>query len=228
MSYHSFRLVVFAPFLVVGVGCSSDSDDTVDPGIDHPGGGYEKDSASQTGGVAAYPDGPYGRGAGATVRNFKFAGFANPKEANYKATAETISTLRFSDYYNPTDDPEKPVALLVNASARWCSVCQEEAKQSRKGYEYWREHRVEFITAIFENVDNQPAGFVDIEAWSKAYQLEYPVVLDPKLTLGAFFDKSASPFNMIIDTKTMTIVFSGEGLIEVGQNNKHLRQLTGQ
>jgi hypothetical protein len=222
-------LAFLLPALVAGCSSSDTEDPTVEPGLEHPGGGIELGALEPgTGSTVAYPTGPYGRDVGTTIQNFKFTGFSNPLAANYVADETSIVTLRLSDYYNPDGNPEKPVALLVNASARWCSVCQEEAKQSMIHYHDWRAKGVEFVTAIFENEDSEPAQFTDIEYWGARFKIEYPLVLDPKLSLGVFFDRSASPFNMIIDTRTMTIVFAEEGLIDLGPTNPTLVQLTGQ
>ena len=226
----TFCSFLSASLLGLVVGCSSGDESLVL----HEGGGYEYEATGP--GVVVYPSGPYGRDVGSTVRNFKFAGFLNPLEADYTASEDTIFTIRFSDYYNPDGDPGRPVALLVNASALWCPVCRQEAAASKKAYndengvEFrgWRERGVEFITAIFEDEETNPAQFVHIESWSKQYSLEYPVVLDPRLTLGVFFDQSASPFNMIIDTRTMKIVYAAEGYVDIGQNNSVLQSLTEQ
>lgn len=230
MPVFSMRTALVPVVFAVVAGCSSSDaeDPTVEPGVEHPGGGIEPGTLEPgTGNTVAYPMGPYGRDVGTTIQNFKFTGFMNPLAANYVADETSIVTLRLSDYYNPDGNPEKPVALLINASARWCPYCQDEAKQSMLHYHDWRAKGVEFVTAIFENEDSEPAQFTDIEYWGAKFKIEYPLVLDPKLSLGAFFDKSAAPFNMIIDTRTMTIAFAEEGLIDLGPTNPTLVYLTG-
>lgn len=228
---HSTKPALFlALATALSLGCSSDpeaEDPTIDPGLAHEGGGIEAGSGLTTGGVP-YPTGPYGHDVGTIIQNFRFTGMVNPLEANYVADENTLSTISLADYYNPDGNPDRPLAILVNASALWCSVCQEEAKQSVAAYAYWRTRGVVFITAIFEDNDGQPSMLEDIEYWSERFKLEYPVVLDPKLTLGVFFDKSASPFNMIINARTMEIVEAEEGLIDTGANNPTFKQLTGQ
>ncbi len=214
----------------LAVGCSSDSEEPeVDPGIEHEGGGIEPGTSVPAGGPGEfYPAGPYGHDVGTTIRNFKFTGFTNPMEADYVADETTLTTISLADYYNPEGDPARPVALLVNASARWCSVCQHEAQTSMQHYEYWRPKGVEFMTAIFENEDSEPAELSDIEYWGERFELAYPLVLDPGLSLGVFFDKSASPFNMIIDLRTMEIMEAEAGLIDLGPDNATFQQLTAQ
>jgi hypothetical protein len=42
-------------------------------------------------------------------------------------------------------------------------------------------------------------------AWGNTYQIDWILVLDPTNKLSSFFDRSASPMNMIIDARTMVI-----------------------
>jgi len=229
---HSTKPALFlALATALSLGCSSEpeaEEPTIDPGLAHEGGGIEAGSGLTTGGGVAYPTGPYGHDVGTIIQNFRFTGMVNPMEANYVADENTLSTVSLADYYNPDNNPDRPIAMLVNASALWCSFCQEEAKQSVANYAYWRTRGVVFVTAIFQDDEGQPSMLEDIEYWSNKYKLEYPVVLDPKLTLGVFFDASAAPFNMIIDTRTMEIVVADEGLVDMGPDNPTLKKITGQ
>ncbi|HQF26247.1 MAG TPA: hypothetical protein PL065_22475, partial [Polyangiaceae bacterium] len=45
----------------------------------------------------------------------------------------------------------------------------------------------------------------DLVAWGNTYQIDWILVLDPTNKLSSFFDRSASPMNMIIDARTMVI-----------------------
>ncbi len=51
-----------------------------------------------------------------------------------------------------------------------------------------------------------PAEFSDLDNWCTAFDVGYPAVIDPAIQLGGLFDQSQYPANMIIDTRTMTIV----------------------
>jgi hypothetical protein len=156
-----------------------------------------------------------------------FAGLRNPKAVDYKANDTTVENISFRDFYNPTGDPAKPLALVVNASALWCSACKYQADTTMAHYTYWQPLGVEFIETLFEDDDYNPSKLQDLEQWSKTYKFEFPTVLDPTLKLGAFFDRSASPFNMIIDTRTMTIMVAMEGVLDTGSGNATLKILTG-
>lgn len=174
-----------------------------------------------------YPAGPYGLEVGSIVSNYKFNGLRDPKEAGYKTTSTEF--ISFSDYYNPTGDETKPRALVVTASARWCTYCKAEAVNSMKHHAYWNPKGVEFITTLFDNeTPGEPATFKDLELWTKAYKLEYPVVLDPNPPkLGVFFKLDAAPFNMVLDLTTMKILFKAEGQVEFDQNDPTLKKAIG-
>ncbi len=189
-----------------------------------------------------YPGAPYGQSVGTIVQNFTFAGLRNPKATAFKAEAGNLTTIELSDFYNPPKDlarpcgadnaadPSKPRVLVVTASALWCSACKEEAKVSMQNYRSWNQdgvQLVEFLTTVFEDANSNPATLKDLEVWTKKYALEYPSVLDPALKLGVFFDKSAAPFNMIVNLCDMSIVYASTGALDTSRNNKTLRVLTG-
>lgn len=205
-----------------------------DPGIGGSGGGTAGGAGTAgnagNGGTpsAQYPAGPYGLSEGSVLQDMTFAGMRNPKAVDYIANDTTIENISFRDYYNPTGDPGKPLALVVNASALWCSACKYQATTTMAHYNYWKDKGVEFMETVFEDDDYNPAKLQHLEQWAKTYKFEFPTVLDPTLKLGAFFDQSASPFNMIIDTRTMTIVVAMEGVLDTSSGNATLKDLTGQ
>lgn len=178
-------------------------------GLENPGGGGSTSSAVK------YPAGPYGLDLNTTVTDYTFLGLRQPLEANYD-TSKT-ENLSFHDYYNPEADPAKPKWLMVTASARWCTFCKSEAARSMKVYDKYKGLGMEFLTVLFEDDASppNPATLKDLQLWTKAYKLAYPVGLDPKLQLGAFFNVSAAPFNMVLDLTTMTIKFKNEGEVDL-------------
>lgn len=172
-----------------------------------------------------YPAGPYGLSVGSIVQNYEFLGLTNPKASSYDTG--TLTKISFADFYNPEGAGDKPKFLLVTASARWCVYCKEEASHSMKAYEQYQPQGVEFLTTIFEDDASPPNPAVasDLQKWTKSYSLAYPVALDPKLQLGAFFNVSAAPFNMIVDTSTMTIVWKNEGAVDFSKAGNPLDQV---
>jgi len=56
-----------------------------------------------------------------------------------------------------------------------------------------------------------PATEAFIKTWINTYKLSLPVVMDPSFKMGAFFDRQAVPFNMLIDLKTMKVLHRKTG-----------------
>jgi hypothetical protein len=156
---------------------------------------------------AAYPAGPYGTSRGATIENLSFSGWMRPDIAGYDPAK--FETVRLSDFYDP--DGHTGVKLLaINASAVWCSVCRAEYADMKDNqvYSTSRPLGLEILGALFEDNAFFPAQPQDLKNWGKlsAHSVTFPLVLDPGFKLGAYFDSDATPLNMLIDVRTMTIV----------------------
>lgn len=160
--------------------------------------------------AAAYPSGPYGYGIGAVVPNLQFLGWPSPVDAGYDQAR--VEGLDFARFYDP--DGEKGIELLfINASAVWCGVCQQEFRDLREAawYDQVRPRGVEMLGVLFEDADSLPARYSDLETWARAFEVRFPLVLDPGFKMGAFFDRSATPMNMVVDARTMTVLISMTG-----------------
>lgn len=206
-------LVAFTA-LVLAAGCGSD--DPAAPTAEKNG---QNGAAGGTQAVN-YPAGPYGHTKDTVLENKTFQGLVNPSAASFVADEATTAKIQFADFYNPTKDPSKPLVLVMTAAARWCGPCKQEASVSMKHYATWHPKGVEFLVTVIEDASNPPndATFTDLQLWTKAYKLEYPTVIDPGAkNMSAFFNKSAIPFNMIVDTTTMTIKYTVEGLLDMGE-----------
>jgi hypothetical protein len=203
-------LVLFAATCFVS-GCSS-SPLTGAPATDGEAAaptsvGTTTGSAGPTSTFAAYPAGPYGTGRGATIQNLSFLGWRHPADVAYDLTQ--LETLRLSDFYDP--DGHTGVKLLaINASAVWCSVCRSEYQDmNQKGtYAKYKAKGVELLGTIFEDVSYYPAQPQDLHNWGSvpAHAVAFPLVIDPSFKMGAYFDSDATPLNMLVDVRTMTIV----------------------
>ncbi len=156
---------------------------------------------------AAYPAGPYGTVRGATIENLSFSGWRHPDTANYDTSK--FETLRLSDFYDP--DGHTGVKLLaINASAVWCGVCRSEYQDMNKSqvYSTVRPEGIEILGTLFEDNQYYPAQPLDLHNWGvpASFNVTFPLVLDPGFKMGAFFDSDATPLNMLVDVRTMTIV----------------------
>jgi hypothetical protein len=196
----SLALVLFA-CASFAVGCSS-SPLTGSAETDSAGA-----SAGPTSNFASYPAGPYGTVRGATIANLSFLGWKHPDQAAYDPAQ--FETVRLSDFYDP--DGHTGVKLLaVNASAVWCSVCRQEyVDMKTKGtYATYHAEGVEMLGTLFEDNAYYPAQPSDLHNWGSVanHAVTFPLVLDPSFKMGAYFDSDATPLNMLIDVRTMTIV----------------------
>ncbi|HWV38048.1 MAG TPA: TlpA disulfide reductase family protein [Vulgatibacter sp.] len=102
-------------------------------------------------------------------------------------------------------DETNRVMVLVTA-ANWCAACKEEAKFLADLHAKYASKGLVIVSAIFENRADEPATLADVEWWRKTYKTPYHVVLDADpFQLGAYYEKAASPMNMVVDVDTMRI-----------------------
>lgn len=162
--------------------------------------------------VVTYPAGPYGTRLGATIENLELYGWRSPTGASFDlARAETI---RFSDYYNAEGVAGQGVEyILLNVVASWCSVCRREYTEmaSNQVYATLAPRGLEIIGVLYEDNNSDPSRFVDMSNWAQAFSVSFPFVNDPGFKTGRYFDRSATPMNMLIDARTMKIIEVGTG-----------------
>jgi len=158
-----------------------------------------------------YPPGPYGRGVGAVIENTTFLGWRDPVASNYDA--EKLEPVSLSDFYDPSGVSTK--LIVINASAVWCTVCQAELKEmkTKQIAQTYRARGVQILGTLFEDASGGPARPVDLRLWGSANvrAIDFPLVLDPALKLGPYFASDATPLNLIVDAKTMRIVYTMMG-----------------
>ena len=164
-----------------------------------------------------YPSPPYGTKPGATIENFQFLGWSDPKTVGEDITRlEPLSLARF---YNP-DGTSALRFLVITSTAVWCSACKLEYKDFANGkVDQYHARGVEFLGALFEDNDSNPAKPSDLQLWATAYKVGFPFALDPALKLGKFFDVEATPMEMVVDVRTMKIVLVSTGWVTSGPSS---------
>lgn len=102
-------------------------------------------------------------------------------------------------------DPKNRVMVLVTA-ANWCGACKEEAKFLADLHDKYASKGLVVVSALFEDRADEPASQELVQWWMKTYKTPYRVVLDEGFQLGKYYDKAASPMNMVVDVDTMRII----------------------
>lgn len=153
-------------------------------------------------GSGDYPPGPYGREVGDTVRSFTLEGWENPVAANFDL--DRVEQLSTSDLYDPNSEGEARV-LLINTSAVWCQPCQVEHSGLSQRYKQFRPRGLRIFSGLYQNSAQQPADLEDLRAWARAYESNYPLLVDPDFVLGAL-GTTTPPLNVVVDTADMTII----------------------
>ena len=188
--------------LVLSVGCSAPDMTTFDDGR---GGSERLESAPRL----PYPPPPYGAVQGAIIENFQFLGWSDPRAVGYDL--DRLEALSLAQFYNPTN-ATKLRYIVITSTAVWCSACKLEYQDFASGrVDEYHGRGVEFLGALFEDNDSNPAKPSDLRLWASQFKVNFPFGLDPALKLGAFFDVEATPMEMIVDVRTMKIVLVSTG-----------------
>ncbi|MBK6517729.1 MAG: hypothetical protein IPG04_27320 [Polyangiaceae bacterium] len=207
--------------LSLGVaGC--DSEESTNPIDETPE--FDGEPGQEPSAGVEYAEGPYGTEIGSTIPNFRFTGFVNSME-----DASSAAFIQMADFYNPTGDgvyPEgspygagnpKPTMLMMIVSAGWCSPCRQEAEFLLPDhYADYGPRGGQFLTNLAEGTDYETAEFTDLVSWTSHFDTPWPSVIDPRLKLGDVMEMMAFPGNMVVDTRTMTVVASIAGVADPG------------
>jgi hypothetical protein len=158
-----------------------------------------------------YPAGPYGTEVGDTVQNLCFQGWSDPSADKYDPAK--LQKICLGDFH----DDQTSRLLLVESCAIWCVACRTEyggsadrpslsdSLASRRALGF------RIMGTIFQNGSGGPAAPSDAEAWAKNYALTFPFSVDSEHELGLFTSPNVAPFNLLVDTKTMSVVLALDG-----------------
>lgn len=152
-----------------------------------------------------YPPAPYGLTKGSVIENLTFLGWSQPAAVAYNL--QSTAPLQLADFYDPRG--EKGIELLlINAVAVWCGVCRNEYADllSNDLYAQLKPRGVEMLGLLFEDNNGEPARYADLVNWGSNYSVAFPFALDPAFKTGVYFDRSATPMNMLVDARTMEVL----------------------
>lgn len=170
------------------MGCSAPTDSTMNRG-------------DETNGDATYPIGPYGYVENSTVANYKFLG----KLPTAGAYGDTAAPLLLGQYHA---DPANKL-LLVEGSAGWCYFCNQEAPNVEK---MANDHAAEGFKALTVLAEGHTRGVPstpdDITDWVNSHEFHTTNMgIDPEARLFQYAPASAFPLHILVDTKSMKILW---------------------
>jgi hypothetical protein len=146
-----------------------------------------------------YPAGPYGSKQGSIMRNHTFQGWADGDTSQLKQWG-------LDRYYCMTRTGEAK-ALLINVSSATCSTCKSEQSTLRSYYADAKARGIQ-IAEILWYFDSQQEAL----NWVQQAQLQFSIGFDFDMTLMGEYDIGSVPLNLLIDLKSMKIVWVGNDL----------------
>ena len=191
--------------------CSSDSpgdDDTSNPNpptAGTPDAGQPNTDPPPDPNAADYPPGPYGTTKGSVISNRSWVGYMDTDvDTDDDPFNEPPHKIALSDFYRPKH-PDSRLLVMIQ-SAGWCGPCQDEAAHLPSMAAEWYPQGVRFLTAMLEDQNGSPCDTDFALDWGQTFDLTTAVVADPTGKLDPYYFENGIPFNLFIDTRTMTIV----------------------
>ena len=150
----------------------------------------------------SYPAGPYGKTPGSVIDNHRFK---NPN---------TGMIVELKDFYKEGE------VILINASSGWCSVCKAEVGELNKLYDKYHAQGFDVVYTLFEDQYSNPPTDAYAKSWQSTYKAKFDILIDSNFELGVYFDKSATPMNMLVRTKDMKIIYLSVGFDQMTIESK--------
>ncbi|MBI5481717.1 MAG: redoxin domain-containing protein [Deltaproteobacteria bacterium] len=206
------RAVAAAVVAVVLAGAMAACGETVYVQQEDAGGpqdaGLEEDAPPC--GPDVYPCPPYGVVADNVFEDLTFTGWVDDNQSGDPLDDEFRVWAMDMFYQRGRGGQAK--FLYLNVSAGWCTVCQAENRQLPGYFADFHGQGIDFAEILFETYnEGEPATKDFVREWTDYYNLPFPVGLDPSFKTGRYFDKAATPANIIIDLRTMKIWSVGVG-----------------
>lgn len=138
--------------------------------------------------AADYPVGPYGVAEGDTIANLAFAHLDGRR-------------LALGGMYHG----EKR-ALVLYATGTWCFSCKPEVAWLN-GKIASGDSDVLPLAVVLEDNRYQRADAPTARRWADSLEVKFETVVDPSGALDSFRTSGVVPMNLVIDTRTMRIVY---------------------
>jgi hypothetical protein len=157
---------------------------------------------------AQYPEGPYGLGDGSILRERVGLGFRTGG-----AHGGELASIRLSDFYNPSEDASRPLALVIAQSVAWSGPDNQLAEELVDVRAEAAPCGGEVLTVLREgNTLGDAASPEDLSTYISTRTITWPVLIDPAGDFTDLMRVVAFPSVQVVDTRTMTLVSSSAGL----------------
>jgi peroxiredoxin len=98
--------------------------------------------------------------------------------------------------------------LVLRFQASYCKPCAKESPAFSRLYEKYRTRDVEVVALHVQDTPNDTRNFI------RRNKVNYPVALDPKLTIGNTFGFKGTPYTVVIDQRgEMVAQIHGQGAV---------------
>jgi len=199
-------------------GCAGDDADPAAPGGGD--GGVSPDATAGAGSCpadhytkptcGAHPSGPHGSKPGEVFGAFSPA----LKDCNLKpVTLQDISCGKS--------------LLLVSIGAGWCQPCIDEMKLiEKKTHEKFCGRGLGIVSVIFQDERQRIPTSTFCGQWRQRFGLTFPVLLDQLQQTKKLMDyQTGTPLNLLLDARTMKILFRWSGEVPKGLNDQIEQEL---
>jgi len=149
----------------------------------------------------AHPAGPHGSAPGEILGSFSPA----LKDCN-------LSPVKLREVSCNSD------LLLVSIGAGWCQPCIEEMKTMEKQvHARFCGRGLGIVAVLFQDERRDIPTSAFCASWRQTFGLTFPVLIDQlQQTTGLMDYKTGTPLNLLIDPKTMKILFRWSGEVPRG------------
>jgi hypothetical protein len=112
---------------------------------------------------------------------------------------------------------------LIDISASWCGYCQQEATDLPNKISGWQQKGGIVFSLLSEGpAQGSTPTKTDLLAWWSQFGTNYPMALDPVHLMEQAFPTNGGslglPANLIVDLRTMKVVYNGNGYNTGGQD----------
>lgn len=141
---------------------------------------------------------------GDRIPNFTFSGYPASDRAS------GLKTIALANYYDPKASHHRILHLIGVAS--WCPICRGEAEDLKKVQAELPARGVVTLMVMLNGNTNGYGPSVDeVGTWMTRYDTRFDFGIDVRARKLGTMGVNGVPWNVLVDTRTMEILFAGAG-----------------